>query len=121
MVDGIGGHVKRLASEESLRSEFDHQIINAQGFYNFMKQKNLKTIPFILTKEEIDRTEKELELRYDNAVPVKGTQKYHNFEVDPSDNNFLFVKPFSESKQTIRVRINKKNKTYIDSVLLTNI
>ena len=108
VVDGIGGTVKRLASEESIRSQFDHSITSAKGFHDFMIRKNLKTIPFIITTEEIDNVESELNQRFSNAIQVKGTQKFHHFTTCPTNSNYLLVKPFSESKNTSRVKINKK-------------
>ena len=100
--------MKRLAAAESLRSEFNHEITSAKGFYDFMKKKKLKTIPFLISTEEINQTAKDLDQRYDNAVLVKGTQKFHDYQVDETDSNFLLVKTFSESKNTVKVRINKK-------------
>ena len=44
----------------------------------------------------------------DNAKTIKGTQSYHQFEVDRSDKKFIFVKNISKSEQFKRVKVFKK-------------
>ena len=64
--------------------------------------------PIYYQHRGINQTAKNLDQRYNNAVQVKGTQKFHDYQVDETDSNFLLVKTFSESKNTVKVRINKK-------------
>ena len=100
--------MKRLASEESIRSEFNHSITSAKGFHDFMIRKNLKTIPFIVTSDEINDVESNLNQRYNDALQVKGAQKFHHYTTCLNDSNFLLVKTYSESESSSRVRINRK-------------
>ena len=48
-----------------------------------------------------------LKQRWAKAVIIKGTQKYHCFENDPTSNNYLLVRYFSSSDEFKRVKISK--------------
>ena len=110
VVDGIGGYLKERAANDSKVSKegFMSSITDAKGFHDFIIRKKFKTIPLLVTTEEIDKTALTLEERWKNASTIKGTQKFHHYEVDKTDSNFLFVKYFSTSNYTKRVRIIKK-------------
>ena len=111
VVDGIGGYLKERTADESKSSKqwFMNTVNDAKGFYDFIIRKKFKTIPLLITTEEINKTASDLEERWKNSVTVKGTQKFHHYEVDKSDSNFILVKDFTTSNKTKRVRITKKN------------
>ena len=78
-----------------------------QGFIQFTKEK-FKIIPFEVTEQEIRSVQELHKSRWDNAKTIKGTQGYHQFDVDPSDKNFIFVKNISNSEQFKRVKVFKR-------------
>ena len=80
---------------------------DAESFRDFIIKKKYPTIPIVISKEEIDQVVVTQRLRWAKAQPIKGTQKFHNYEVDPDDSNFLIVKNFSESNNSKKVRIMK--------------
>ena len=61
-----------------------------------------------MTEQEIRNVNELHKSRWDNAKTIKGTQSYHQFEVDPSDKKFIFVKNISKSEQFKRVKVIKK-------------
>ena len=102
----MGGTCKRAARNYSLANP-GHEIGSALDFYNFMIEKKLKTIPFVITKQEILETGQFLEERFKRARPFIGTQGHHHYEVDPDDNRFLIIKKHTESSQFVRHKIFK--------------
>ena len=61
-----------------------------------------------MTEQEIRNVNELHKSRWDNAKTIKGTQSYHQFEVDPSDKKFIFVKNISKSEQFKRDKVFKK-------------
>ena len=61
-----------------------------------------------MTEQEIRNVNELHKSRWDNAKTIKGTQSYHQFEVDQSDKKFIFVKNISKSEQFKRVKVFKK-------------
>ena len=109
VVDGIGGCLKQRAAEESMKKGMQDKIKDANSFSAFMIRKGYQTIPILITKEEIDTTALDLDERWKSAQTVKGTQKFHHYEVDKEDPNFIRVKYFSSSNESQKIRIMKKN------------
>ena len=83
-------------------------IKDAKSFSAFMIRKAYQTIPILITKEEIDKTALDLDERWNSAQTVKGTQKFHHYEVDREDSDFIRVKYFSSSSESMKIRIMKK-------------
>ena len=87
--------MKRLARDFSLRNG---QISNADEFYNFVKSEktssgaNYKTIPLLVTPEEISATDEELKERWSLARRVDGTLSFHDFRCDESNDRYIFVR-----------------------------
>ena len=103
--------MKQQASDSAIRSSFDESVKDAQTFSDFIKKKKYPTIPIVITKEEIDEVVVLQRKRWENAQQIKGTQKFHHFQPDPQDGDFLIVKNFSDSQSSKKVRIMKKNKS----------
>ena len=115
-VDGINGVLKKQAKEESLRLGDNNYITSAEGFKTFIethktstKDGRFKAIPFLSTPEDLEETNKNstLKQRWANAQQIKGTQKFHCFEVDKTSTKHLFVRYFSSSDEFKRVKISK--------------
>ena len=113
-VDGINGVLKKQAKEESLKLSDKNYITSAEGFKTFIethktKKGKFKATPLLSTQEDLEETNSNptLKQRWTNAVPVKGTQKFHTFEVDPASNKHLFVRYFSSSDEFKKVKISK--------------
>lgn len=115
-VDGINGVLKKQAKEESLRLGDKNYITSAEGFKTFIenhktstKEGRFKAIPLLSTPEDLQDTNNNqtLKQRWAKAVVIKGTQKYHCFENDPTSDNHLLVRYFSSSDEFKRVKISK--------------
>ena len=102
----VGGTCKRAARNYSWANP-GHEISSAEDFYNFMIEKQFKTIPFVISRAEIVETEKFLAERFKNAKPFTGTQSMHHFEVDPVDNRYLIIKEHTEGSYSTRFKIFK--------------
>ena len=106
-MDGIGGCLKSKAADESKKKGVKNPINNAKTFQEFIIRKNYKTIPILITTEEIDKTASDLDDRWKSSQTVEGTQKFHHFEVNKEDMNFIQVKHFSSSDTSMKIRIKK--------------
>ena len=77
--DGLGATVKRLAARASLQRPYKDQIMDAKQLFEWSHQ-NISNIDFVfVTLEEYIKTEEQLANRYNTAVPISGTQKFHAF------------------------------------------
>lgn len=75
--DGIGGVVKRTVAKASLQRPFQDQIITPLKMFEFCEQ-NFHEVKFFYTgKNEIQNSETFLASRFQNALPIVGTQKIH--------------------------------------------
>ena len=85
---------------------YRNSILNAEGFRNWMIEKNHKTVPFILTTEDIQEVLNNQAIvdRWENAIQIKGTQSYHD---NTNDNRFLFVRHYASCEEYKRVKIRK--------------
>ena len=88
---------------------YRNSILNAEGFRDWMIKKNHKTVPFILTTEEIQEVLNNQAIvdRWENAIQIKGIQSCHDYRVDTNDNIFLFVRHYTSSEEYKRVKIRK--------------
>lgn len=100
--DGVGGSVKRLAAQASLRMVYNDQIMTPRQLYDWAKE-NIKNIDFIYsTQDEYQHERTLLERRLEEAKTVKGTQQFHNYV--PKSETKVVVKTYSlanESKEEI--------------------
>ena len=116
-VDAIFGAVKTAARQECLRRGYRNDIISADGLFDFIKthkKSNGKTsnvIPMIVTTEDYDKVKNNnmLQSRWQKTKTIEGTQSNHDYRCDPTDKNFLFVRPYTSCDQFKRVRLTKKN------------
>ena len=77
--DGIGGTVKRLATQVSLQRPMKNQIISVEALFQFCKTE-VKGINFYyITKEDNNLTRKDLEKRLTAAKTIPGTRGFHQF------------------------------------------
>lgn len=77
--DGIGGTVKRLAAKASLQNPISNQILTPFQLFEWGKE-NIPSITFFyVTQQEHIEEEKILTKRFNEAIAVTGTQKYHAF------------------------------------------
>ena len=104
--DGIGGCFKYQARMESLRKRSSEMpITDAVGFYNFVSRISDKTVPMLITHDEIQQTAKRFKVRWKNAKVIHKTQTYHDFRVDPNNSKFIYVRHISASEEIVlRVR-----------------
>ena len=66
--------------------------------------------------------------RWERALPIKGTQFYHHFEPDPSNEDFIVVKHFSNldnlKKMKVlshtKVQVKTKDKVKAKAKIVTN-
>ena len=108
IVDGIGGCLMQKAADESKMKGLKEPIIDAKSFHNFVIRKKYQTIPILISTEEINQKELDLDSRWKKSSTLKDTQKFHHYEIDPDDKEFIVVKRFSLSKVAKRVRLLKK-------------
>ena len=110
--DGIGGTVKRVVCQESLKQITTGQILDVNLMYSFCKAK-INGIYFkLFSKEEIDQTRAQLEKRYLGGRTVPGTRMYHHFI--PIAPNTISYKKISTDACTEIFDIIPKSKHYVD-------
>ena len=105
--------MKSLAKNYSLK---DGEISNAEEFFNFVKSektasgKSYETIPLLVTPEEIAATLEKYQDRWNLAKPIDGTQSFHDYRCDESNDKYLFVRKISYAEEYQRVCVYKKGK-----------
>lgn len=91
--DGVGGAVKRLAAQASLRMVYNDQIMTPRQLYDWAEE-NIKTISFVYsTQEDYENERRLLKTRLEEAKTVKGTQQFHYYK--PKNETRVLVKPYS--------------------------
>lgn len=108
--DGVGGTVKRLAAQASLRMVYNDQIMTPRQLYDWAKE-NIPSVNFLYTTQEDHETENTfLEQRMVNAKTIKGTQQLHSF-IPVGSTTKLNVKEYSFSTATKEeiVSLEEKN------------
>jgi len=106
--DGIGGTVKRIAARVSLQRPIDKQITEAQELFEWAsKPSSLPNIAVKFSPEQhyLDAKEK-LNLRYNTAKSITGTQKFHS--IIPMDNGNIRAKEYSSSNNDRICKIFKR-------------
>lgn len=106
--DGIGGVVKRTVAKASLQRPFHDQIITPLKMFEFCEG-NFEGVKFFYTtRNEIEKSENFLAPRFQNAVPIVGTQKIH--KILPSDKGKLKVFHTSNTEEGEEKNILKSYK-----------
>lgn len=77
--DGLGGNLKRLATRASLQSAPDKAITTPERLFQWAKKSMPQTLVFYAPKEDINQHRLFLKSRFESAVTIPGTQKYHAF------------------------------------------
>ena len=78
--DGIGGTVKRATARASLQRAMDKQILTPLDMFQFCKENLSQHIKFyFFNPEQITATGKKLKRRFDMAISITGTQKFHKY------------------------------------------
>lgn len=96
--DGVGGTVKRLATLASLRMVYNDQIMTPRQLYVWAKD-NIANINFLYsTTEAYEAEAKILEVRFQEAKLIKGTQQFHSFS--PVNETRVLVKSYSFSEES---------------------
>lgn len=96
--DGIGGTVKRLAAKASLQNPLDNHILTPLHLFEWSKEHISKMKFFYVPNQDYLENEKFLEKRFNDAIAVTGTQKYHAF--------------IPESKFKIKTKVISNSESY---------
>lgn len=101
--DGLGGMVKFQARRACLQFASRRNILTSLEFYEWGKN-HFKSVEFIhCTDEDYTSTSKDLETRFQNLKPIKGTQKMHTFIPEKNQHNEILrlkTKTVSSSTET---------------------
>lgn len=98
--DGIGGNIKRMARDASMRKTAD--INNAKQFFDWAtsekaKQQFKKDWEFIFaSNDDYEEAENFLQHRFRNLLTIPGTKKYHEFI--PKDQSNIYASEYSSIK-----------------------
>ncbi|CAH2103102.1 unnamed protein product [Euphydryas editha] len=91
-VSQVGGAVKRLAAQASLRMVYKEQIMTPRQLNDWSKE-NITNISFIyLTKEHYEHEKTLMKTRLEEAITVKGTQQYKPKNATSFSKNSLLFK-----------------------------
>lgn len=102
--DGLGGNLKRLAARASLQLSSDRAITSALKLYEWAKSSLPQTSVYYCPKDNIIQERNFLQPRFDSAVTIPGTKKFHAFI--PTTNG-LIVKRTSKAIDSKFIKINK--------------
>lgn len=94
--DGICGICKREARKESLRRPDDNPIMTVYDLYAFMKSKDWKIIPRLITKEEVNT--------------FRATNQDEDVRTVPGTRSFHYYTPLTES--IIRCKTTSLDESY---------
>lgn len=95
--DGIGGTIKRLACQESLRRPKEGQIQTPKDLYNFCSENITGIKTFFISNSEIIEHLGCLQLRFAKAKTLVGTKKFHSFVPISENLTDIKCKSFSTS------------------------
>ena len=77
--DGLGGTVKRMTAQESLKRPYRAQILTSDAMFKFCVEK-IKGIKFRYIKQtDLQAQRIEHSNRYDGVVTLPGTRSFHQF------------------------------------------
>ena len=84
--DADGGTAKRVARKASLQRPLDQQIINADDFFQFCKEKLSDKFHFeFVSKSEVDPLRKNHQKSMDELRAVPGTRSFHFIKPEPGE------------------------------------
>ena len=115
--DGIGGTVKQLVSNVSLKRDLKYQILSLSDMFQFCKTSFQNIIFKFISKADVDNTRVILNERFEGITLIPGTGSFHEFS--PINQYSIEMKRTSEDKEPSYVH-NFKNKTkqnYVVQVL----
>ena len=77
--DGLGGTIKHLTAQESLKRPFRNQILTVESMLEFCAEK-IKNINFkFIGQTQLNEKRDEHKDRYDGVVTLPGTRSFHQF------------------------------------------
>ena len=112
--DGIGGTVKRLVSNASLKHDLNNQILSPSHKFQFCKENIWNIIFKFISKADIGNTRVSLNERSKGITQILGTRSFREFS--PIDQYSIEMKRTSEDKEPSYVN-NFKNQTKQNSVV----
>lgn len=109
--DGVGGTVKREAARKSLQRPYEQQITTPLQLYEWAKCDLSKTMNFTyVTQDEYIANAEHLAPRFNQAMPIPGTQKLHAF-IPSSCGEKIYAKAFSFSSSSTNYRVISSEET----------
>ena len=108
LCDGIGGTVKRLVSNVSLKCDLKNQILSPSDMFQLCKE-NIQNVIFkFISKADVNNTRVILNERFERVTRIPCTRSFHEFS--PIDQYSIEMKRTSEDKEPSYVH-NFKNQT----------
>lgn len=101
--DGLGGTLKRCATRVSLARHFENQIDTAELLFQWAASSDIDMNFEYATNTEYESMTEKLKNRFDSAVTIKGTLKYHCFI--PKQSGQIMVKKYSTDYDHKMVKI----------------
>ena len=93
--DGIGGTVKRAVVNESLRRQYDKQILDVAALYEYLTSTFASSIEVMYVKgSKVLEVRQNLKERFNTTTVIKGTLGYHRYV--PLTKSTLSVHELSE-------------------------
>ncbi|XP_047126478.1 uncharacterized protein LOC124807875 [Hydra vulgaris] len=115
--DGIGGTVKRLTAQESLKRPYRNQILTSEAMYEFCVEK-IKAVNFIYIKGlDLQLQREKQKERYTDVTTLPGTRSFHQF-IHLGDNRVGAKRCSTDTKYTIIHNLKKKHIFEPDTVTL---
>ncbi|KAE8738597.1 hypothetical protein FOCC_FOCC015922 [Frankliniella occidentalis] len=104
--DGIGGSIKRRASEFAMvNKDPGAQITTAYKLYEWCLKNENKIHPLWVSKAEVGLKAEFLAVRYEGALPIDGIQSIH--QITPEGENFVILKRYSAALHGERREISR--------------
>ena len=117
LCDGIGGTVKRLTAQESLKQPYRNQILTSEAMYEFCVEK-IKAVNFIYIKGlDLQLQREKQKERYTDVTTLPGTRSFHQF-IHLGDNRVGAKRCSTDTKYTIIHNLKKKHIFEPDTVTL---
>ncbi|CAH1104638.1 unnamed protein product [Psylliodes chrysocephalus] len=95
--DGLGGALKRKVDRANLQSKAEDQIQTPDELFQWAKEHVHGICCHFVSNEQIQRTQKKLNQRFKNALPVQGIRNCH--AAIPISSDVIRVKTLSSSEQ----------------------
>jgi hypothetical protein len=97
--DGLGGSIKRLAREASLKRLYDNQITTPRRLYEWAIATFEKIYFDYVSEAEYAKNDMKLRQRFNAARTIQGTQKYHSVIPSLNDINLVEMRIYSDSPE----------------------